>query len=253
MNLTFDQLFSTSYEEVKSARSHENLANDMPVGYGSLEVLDQACLDLANSGKLVIVDNPEARKLMSDIKNPDLTRAEFQNIAISLIGQLMTRASELLENEILPVGLAISVRGGMPFYASALQAFPGAMHGFSEQRRDETTLQPTSHSGKLINYSGMHTLAVDFMLATGGSLVDLLKLAKENGADKITSVTAFSSPQGIIKASQFEGLKTLISLPLEAGLNYIDEEHHGFIVGGHTPNTMLGDFGDRFHGNTFKA
>lgn len=248
--LTFDQLFSTTYELVQTARSRENLANELPEGYDNLKDLDQACLDLVNSGKLIIVDSPEIRQLMGDIKSQVLSQAEFQTMAMQLIDSLMSKASEILTTE-NSVGLAISVRGGMPFYASALQHFAGAKHGFSEQRRDEITLLPTSHGEKLINYSNMHTLAVDFMLATGGSLVDLLRLSKEHGASDITTVTAFSSPQGIIKASQFDGLKTLISLPLEAGLNYIDDEHHGFIVGGHTPNTMLGDFGDRFHGSTY--
>lgn len=249
--ISYDQLFSTSYEQIQAARERENLANDMPVGYTTLEELDQECLELANQGRLVIVDNPEIRQLMADIKNPDISRAEFQSMSMRLIGHLMTNASSNLKEEELPISLAVSVRGGLPIYASALQHFPGIEHGFSEQRRDETTLLPTSHSGKLSNYSDRHTLVVDFMLATGGSLVHLVDLAVANGASELTTVTAFSTPQGIVRASKFEGIKTMISLPLEAGLNYLDKEHHGFIVGGHSPNSMLGDFGDRFHGHTY--
>lgn len=249
--LSYDQLFSTSYEQVLEARERENLANDMPEGYEDLGSLDEKCLDLAREGRLVIVDNPEIRQLMADIKNPDISRAEFQSMSMRLIGHLMTKASSILEEEELPVSLAVSVRGGLPFYASALQHFPGIEHGFSPQSRDETTSLPTSDTGKLSNYSDRHTLVVDFMLATGGSLVDLVNLAVANGASELTTVTAFSTPQGIVRASKIEGIKTIISLPLEAGLNFIDEDHHSFIVGGHVPNTMLGDFGDRFHGHTY--
>ena len=244
---TFDQLFSTSYDEVQSARKRENLANEMPEGFSDLNDLDNACLKLIEDGKLVIIDSESIRANMALIKNPELTRAEFQKLALELIDELVEGAKKTIASD-CEVKIAISVRGGMPFYPITVKHFAGAEYGFSAQQRDETTLQAESQESKLGSFADKTAIAVDFMLATGGSLVQMIDLLAERGAHEITAVTAFSAPQGIIKTASNQNVRKIISLPLEAGLNYIDENHHGYIVGGHIPNTMLGDFGDRFHG-----
>ena len=142
---TFDQLFSTSYDEVQSARKRENLANEMPEGFSDLNDLDNACLKLIEDGKLVIIDSKLIRANMALIKNPELTRAEFQKLALELIDELVEGAKKTIASD-GEVKIAISVRGGMPFYPITVKHFAGAEYGFSAQQRDETTLQAEAKS-----------------------------------------------------------------------------------------------------------
>jgi uracil phosphoribosyltransferase len=248
--ISYERLFSTSPVDVARARQNEFLDNYLPEGYTSLAEVDNACLSFLATRKLVILDNDSVRKNMGEIKDPSISRGEFQRISMNLINLLTLEAAKITHAHGENRKAAISVRGGTPFEGAAIRFMPGIQYGFSEQARDETTLKATSTADKLGMFTGLHCVAMDFMLATGGSLKDMTQKAIDREANGVTVVAGFSSPQGIVQMAQIDEVERVISLPLEAGLNYIDEEHHGYIVGGHTPFSMLGDFGDRFCGNT---
>lgn len=220
------------------------LTNFLPEGYTTIEEVDDRCLRLAEGGALHVVRNEQIDGYMDRIKNPGIDMRDFRWLADAIMRRLTEEARYRTVSSRHEVKPTISWRAGNAFQGPILTMFPDAEIGFAQQKRDEETLQPTTDLAKLGDYEGKHAIIFDPMLATGGSMLDLVEAVHQKGASGITTVSAFTAPQGLIAVANHGWVDQMITTPLEAGLNA-----QGFIVGGHQPNSMLGDFGDRYFGS----
>lgn len=127
------------------------------------------------------------------------------------------------------------LRAGLAMAGGALKILPNASIGHIGLYRDEKTFEPVEYLCKMPPNLGEKVLiAVDPMLATGGSASAALKLLKTHGAKKIYFVCIVSAPQGIKKIAEDHSDVEIYTATIDEGLNSAK-----YIVPG------LGDAGDR--------
>jgi len=129
------------------------------------------------------------------------------------------------------------MRAGQAMVAGALSFFPHASIGPIDISRNETTLKPFVRSCKLPKRFEPDDIVyvLDPMLATGGSLAETLRLVKERGGKRVTALTMFSVPEGLLALYKQHPDVRVCTAAVDQRLN-----DKGYIVPG------IGDFGDRF-------
>jgi uracil phosphoribosyltransferase len=136
------------------------------------------------------------------------------------------------------VTLVPVLRAGLAMVEPALQLLPDdTLVGFLGMARDERTLEPRTYLESLPAGLGEHeVVALDPMIATGGSSVAALGALRAAGAERLRLVGLIAAPEGLaaVAAAQPEVAVTVAA---------IDErlDERGFIVPG------LGDAGDRLY------
>jgi uracil phosphoribosyltransferase len=117
---------------------------------------------------------------------------------------------------------------------------PDAEVGFAGLARDESTALPSWYADRLPeDAAGRSVFVLDPMLATGGTLVAVVDVLLERGADVVTCVCILASPEGIQRVqSAFPDDR--VALVVAAVDERLDER--SYIVPG------LGDAGDRLFG-----
>ena len=135
-----------------------------------------------------------------------------------------------------PVLLTI-LRAGLPLLVGVQRVFPNSEVGFIAMSRDEETLQPKTDYVAMPQMSGKIVVIVDTMLATGGSMIDVIKIVKKSGPKKIILISAVADREGIVKISTYDSDIQIFSAVIDPTLN-----EKGYIVPG------LGDAGDRSFG-----
>ncbi len=131
--------------------------------------------------------------------------------------------------------MAVTVlRAGMPMLDSVIDTLPNASAGFLAMKRDETTHESKLYYDRLPPCEGKTILLVDPMVATGGSLLDAIKLIKERKRRKIITLNIIGSPEGL------EAVTTTYP-DVDIYIAQIDEKLNDdkYIIPG------LGDAGDR--------
>ena len=132
------------------------------------------------------------------------------------------------------------LRAGLGFLPTFLYYFKNAKIGFIGLKRDEKTAEPREYYRNLPKIAKTdQVIALDPMIATGGSAVAALRALKERGAreKQIVFVAFIAAPSGLRRVRRkFPAVKVIVS-SVEKGLN-----KDKFILPG------LGDFGDRFFG-----
>ena len=130
------------------------------------------------------------------------------------------------------------LRSGIAMLFSAMQLLPKAKIGFVGLARNEETAVASEYYLKLPQLTKETTVIVtDPMLATGGSLLHLLRLLAKQPHKEIRVVCVIAAPEGIA-ATQKEFPKVKIfTTAVDDHLN--DKK---YIVPG------LGDYGDRYFG-----
>lgn len=236
---TIQELFATNPFE---ARERERLDHFLPLHAQSIDQIDASCLDMFSMGRLIIVGDELIRRTMGIVKNPEWAPELFQEYSDRILAGLTRTAARLTPQDSRKA--AISIRAGIAFQPAVRKFMRGTPIGFLTQARDHISVTAQSiGAGKMGSFEGKHAVIFDPMLATGGSMVDMIESTLDRGAERITTVSAFSAPQGIARIAMYEEVRQIITAPLEAGLN-----EKGYIVGGHEPHPMLGDFGDRYFG-----
>lgn len=269
-----DRIFSSPYADIQRARDLFELDNCLPPGMTMVEV-DELCLEALQSGFLVIAGNGPVgetavnvgvRHMMSAIKDKTLSRRDYRTYADGLIQRVVDEVEPVYELE-EQASIAISSRGGLPFEDRLFHRLHDADTGFTQQTRHEVSMVVDSIASKMGSFTGRHTFAADFMVATGGSMIDLLEQSISGGAEKCTVLGGFMTPQALARLyyanlSQGAFIKRVISLPLEAGLITLGPEQNNFIFGGVSEEFeglskaelqkmiarfMLGDHGNRYY------
>lgn len=148
---------------------------------------------------------------------------------------LAKTAGYKLKNNIMLVSI---LRAGLALLPAFLKTFPDAKVGFVGLKRDEKTFKSHLYYKNIPKISKNDSVIIlDPMLATGGSLVETIRILLATGAkeEKIIYVGVVSAPEGLKNLKRtFPKIKTIIAVH-DQKLN-----KQKYILPG------LGDFGDRY-------
>lgn len=142
--------------------------------------------------------------------------------------------SELSEKVIvIPV-----LRAGLAMLFALQDILPTITVGLIGLERDEKTAVAREYYRKFPRIGkDDKVLILDPMLATGGSMDDVLVVLKDNGIEKVSLLSIVAAPEGIQRITQQYPSVVLYTTAIDKELNA-----QKYIVPG------LGDFGDRYFG-----
>ena len=199
---------------------------------------------------VTILDHPLAQDALTHLRDTTTTTPDFRKYSEQISKLLIEEAAALLPVSKKPVttpltdtdGLVLReeivlmtiLRAGLSMLTPAMHLFPKAPVGFAGLARDEQTALAKEYYWKLPKITKQDTvLLLDPMLATGGSLLHVLK--KIHTAKQIILITIVCAPEGIkTLTAAFPDIR-IITAAVDEKLN--DKK---YIVPG------LGDFGDRY-------
>lgn len=193
-------------------------------------------------------------QLVYEIRNPE-TEAEPFRAALESIGEYLAlgvqeelatqnvtiktlmgaEATHALVSE-KPVLITI-LRAGLPLNAGVQRVFPHSEVGFFAMSRNEETLKADVEYQALPELKNAVVILSDSMLATGGSLLDAIKIIEPLGPKQIYVVVAIASEAGLARIRQHNPAIKIHFAALDPLLN-----DKGYILPG------LGDAGDRAFG-----
>ena len=205
-------------------------------------------------GKVVILNHPLIDHKMAKIRDKSTDTKTFREnvnelsalMAYEITRDLNTHTVEvetplakthckMLENQVVLVPI---LRAGLGMVDGIQSLIPTAKVGHIGLYRDEETLKPHTYYAKFpkeINKSTI--LLLDPMLATGGTVVESIRILKEQGAKDIRYVGIVGCPEGVAVLEKHYPDIDIYLAALDEGLN-----DKSYIVPG------LGDCGDRLFG-----
>src|SRR5262252_425481 len=143
-----------------------------------------------------------------------------------------------------PKPLVIPVlRAGIGMLDGMARLLPKADVGFVGLARDEETLVATTYAARLpADLTGRETFVLDPMLATGGTLVTVIRMLAQRGAAAVTAICLLAAPEGLARLDDAFPDSATPAVRVVTGA--VDERLNdkGYIVPG------LGDAGDRLFG-----
>mgnify|MGYP003369112030 FL=1 len=139
------------------------------------------------------------------------------------------------ESEIVLVAI---LRAGLGMMDGLLKVVPNAKVGHIGLYRNEETLKAVEYFTKLPDgIENCNVFLLDPMIATGGSIIDSLKILRNLGAKNVKVLSLIASPEGLKKINdEFSDVDIYVAA-IDERLN-----EKGYIVPG------LGDAGDRIFG-----
>ena len=162
------------------------------------------------------------------IRGLDFKQAEIETPLKKITAQKL--ADEVV---VVPV-----LRSGTAMLFGAMQLLPKSKIGFVGLERDEETAVAREYYWKLPPISkNSVVMVVDPMLATGGSILHLLKKIAPLKPKEMRIVSVISAPEGIKLIQQNFPTVKIFTAAVD---NYLNDQK--FIVPG------LGDYGDRYFG-----
>lgn len=209
------------------------------------------------SSPLAHAQNQALKQLVYEIRNPQTDAFHFRN-ALEKIGEYLAQnildemntqqvtirtltgadATQALVNE-TPVLVTI-LRAGLPLNAGAQKVFPNSEVGFLGISRDEKTLKAKIDYIALPDLKNRSVILTDTMLATGGTLLDTIKIIEQQEPKKIFVLSAIASEPGIARITQHNPKIKILAAAIDPSLN-----EKGYIIPG------LGDAGDRSYGSKY--
>ncbi len=158
---------------------------------------------------------------------------EFTSVEIET--PLETITSQKLADEIIVVPV---LRSGIAMLFGAMELLPKSKIGFVGLARDEETAIASEYYWKLPPIQKNSVVIVtDPMLATGGSILHLLRRVSQERCKEMRVVCVISAPEGIKAVHREFPTVQIFTAAIDDHLN--DKK---FIVPG------LGDYGDRYFG-----
>lgn len=194
--------------------------------------------------------------LLTTLRSQESSRSLFRHAAHQLFEILATEVADLFEAQhctvatplgeadgkefVRPLLFVPILRSGITMLPPFLHYFPDALIGVVGVRREEQTAEPMMYYHNLPPLDGSEQVVIlDPMLATGGTMIEVIKLLLEAGVpeQRIIFVGVVCSPEG---RQRVQREFPRVTLHIAATDDYLND--HFFIVPG------LGDFGDRFFG-----
>lgn len=210
--------------------------------------------------RLVVLDHPLAQVRLTQLRDRETPAARFRAAAADLAGLLAVEATRALPTRPLEVATPLAAATGAQLAAEPLlvpvlraglgllppfsRLLPDAPVGFAGLARDETTLAAHWYLDHIPADVRDHpVLVLDPMLATGGTLLEVLRLLAGRGARSATVVALIAAPEGV-RTVENACAAGDPALELTLVTAVVDErlDARGFIVPG------LGDAGDRMFG-----
>ena len=197
------------------------------------------------------LSNPITKTLVTHLRDQRRDAIRFRHTIAELTKQLVYEALKefpLLQKKVITwtgesscdtideqsIVVVTVLRAGMPMLDSVMELLPEAHAGFLAMKRDETTHESVLYYDRLPECKGKTVLLVDPMVATGGSMVDALKLIKIREPLKIIALNIIGSPEGLdVVNSAYPNVDIYIA-QIDERLN-----ENKYIIPG------LGDAGDR--------
>lgn len=201
-----------------------------------------------------VVDHPLAAARLTILRDENTDNAVFRVALRDLTLMLVYEATRDASRQTITVRTPLAetagtrlakppllvpvLRAGLGMVDSALLLLPEAQVGFVGVARDEETALPTPYLESLPDdLRGRPVLALDPMLATGGTMNYTIELLHRRGADDITVLAALVAPEGIAALEKTAPDVRVFTAAVDDRLNDVK-----YIVPG------LGDAGDRQFG-----
>jgi len=189
-----------------------------------------------------------------EIRNPKTDSYHFRKalhkigeyLALDVMDELQTKKEQiktLTDVEAVhelcaedPVLITI-LRAGVPLFLGMQKVFQNAPAGFIGMSRNEETLMAKTEYIGIPDVSNKTVVIIDTMIATGGSMIDAIKIVQARHPKKIFVVGAIASKKGIDAIYSYDPAIKIFTAQVDDTLN-----EKGYIVPG------LGDAGDRAYG-----
>jgi len=211
---------------------------------------------MKNYDNVVIFDHPLIRHKIAILRDVNTSMKEFREL-VEEITTLMTyeclKEDVPTEEKVVTTPLetctqtvvkdnAIAIvpilRAGLGMVNGIHVLFPSARVGHIGMYRDEETFEPQSYYCKLPEgIEDKLVLAVDPMLATGGSACDAIQALKDRGCKHIKFMSIIGAPEGVSRVAEAHPDVKIYVSTLDRCLN-----ENKYILPG------LGDAGDRLFG-----
>ena len=207
--------------------------------------------------RTLLADHPLVTHKLTLLRDASTDTATFRTLAdelVTLLAYEATREIRIAPAEVTtPVGVTVGarladpkplivpvLRAGIGMLGGMTRLLPMASVGFVGMVRDEESLVASTYANRLpARLDGREVFVLDPMLATGGTLVTVITMLRERGADAITAICLLAAPEGLASIDQaFPGDHVrVVTGAVDDRLN-----DKGYIVPG------LGDAGDRLFG-----
>jgi uracil phosphoribosyltransferase len=201
-----------------------------------------------------VVDHPLAAARLTTLRDERTDNATFRaalrDLTLMLVYEatrdapcqtvtVRTPLAETVGTRLVKPPLLVAVlRAGLGMVDPALVLLPEARVGFVGVARDEETASPTPYLESLPdNLQGHLVMALDPMLATGGSVTHTIECLHRRGADDISVLCVVVAPEGIAALEKAAPNVRVFTAAVDDRLNDV-----AYIVPG------LGDAGDRQFG-----
>ncbi len=203
----------------------------------------------------IVIDHPFIKDALSHLRDQNTQLAQFRRHSDQLCRLLFaeairgldfhkvqittplskTIAVEKLQDEVIVVPV---LRSGLAMLFGAMDLLPKSKIGFAGLERDESTAVAHEYYYKLPPiHKHSVVIVTDPMLATGGSLLYLLKKIAPHKPKELRVVCVISAPEGIEAIHQQFAAVKIFTAAIDSHL-----DSRKYIVPG------LGDYGDRYFG-----
>ena len=208
-----------------------------------------------DESRLTVIDHPLVQHKLAILRNKKTSTKDFRELVTELSifeGYEALRDLPLEDVEVetpleVTTGKKIAgkkiavipiLRAGLGMVDGILTLVPSARVGHVGLERDHETHLPRTYYCKFPPSVADRTcLLVDPMLATGGSLIEAIKLLRKAGVKDIRALTLVSCPEGVKAVLDSDPDVRLFTCTIDRELN-----DHAYILPG------LGDAGDRVYG-----
>lgn len=205
--------------------------------------------------RVVVVDHPLIQHKVTILRDRRTGHKEFRELTEELAMLMAFEATRSHPTRQVQVETPLAVakgtsiagqevavipilRAGLVMETGVVRLIPTAKVGHVGIYRDPQTLAPHTYYCKLPeDVQEREALVVDPMLATGGSIVECIRLLKERGTRTIKVMCIIAAPEGIEVVHRAHPDVDIYAAAVDDCLN-----DHGYIVPG------LGDAGDRLFG-----
>jgi uracil phosphoribosyltransferase len=206
-----------------------------------------------------VADHPLVTHKLTVLRDRNTPSPTFRALAEELVTLLAYEATRDIEVQpvtvdtpvapapgvrlVKPLPLVVPVlRAGLGMLDGMVRLLPTAEVGFVGLVRDETTLHASTYANRLpTDLAGRRVFVLDPMLATGGTLATVVRLAIDRGAGSVTCICLLAAPEGMraldVALADTQVPVTVVTAAVDERLN-----ESGYIVPG------LGDAGDRLYG-----
>ncbi len=209
---------------------------------------------MVEQDRVYVVDHPLVMDSLSHIRDKNTDIQKFRHHSNKLCFLLFAEAirglsfhevnietplqeikTQKLADEVIVVPV---LRAGLAMLFGAMDLLPKSKIGFVGMARDEETAIASEYYWKLPKITKNSVVIVtDPMLATGGSLLHLLRRVAKEGPKEMRIVSVISAPEGIAAIRSEFPTVPIFTAAVDDHLN-----EKKYIVPG------LGDYGDRYFG-----